>query len=314
MKINQMKAFQEIMLTGSVSEAARNLHRSQPAVSALIAGLEEELEMKLFERRKGRLHPVPEAHYLLEECSEVLGRVDTLKQNIRGMRGLLSGRLEITSMPGPSIFLLPELISDFTKNRPEVECALISRSSDVVFKLISAQQYDLGLADYFEGKVEETSLVKSEVFQFDCLCAMPSDDPMAENELITPRMLDNKPLATLYAGHEITQNLERTFRQNDCKMNVRFTTHYFMPLLTYVANGLAYALIDPITVASYRLFNGDDGPLIFKPMKPSVSYRISILSPTYRPPTLLTQAFAQNLKEEMIKLGGVFVEPSDYGS
>ena len=91
MKLNQMKVFREIMLTRSVAEAAKNLHRSQPAVSAAISTLEDELGLKLFERRKGRLHPVSEAHYLLEECSEVLTRVDLIQRHITNIKSLESG-------------------------------------------------------------------------------------------------------------------------------------------------------------------------------------------------------------------------------
>ncbi len=63
------------MLTGNVSQAARNLHRTQPSISALISGLEQELGMRLFERRKGQLHPVPEARYLLEETIAILDKI-----------------------------------------------------------------------------------------------------------------------------------------------------------------------------------------------------------------------------------------------
>ena len=68
MNLKQMTAFREVVLTGSVSEAARNLNRTQPSVSHMIATLEDSLGLKLFVRRNGRLHPVPEAMYLLEEC------------------------------------------------------------------------------------------------------------------------------------------------------------------------------------------------------------------------------------------------------
>ena len=61
MNLKQLKAFRAVMVTGSVSEAARSLFRTQPTVSALIAGLEAEIGYPLFERRSRRLHPVPEA-------------------------------------------------------------------------------------------------------------------------------------------------------------------------------------------------------------------------------------------------------------
>ena len=43
MNLKQLSAFREVMLTGTVSEAARNLYRTQPAISALIAGLEDDI-------------------------------------------------------------------------------------------------------------------------------------------------------------------------------------------------------------------------------------------------------------------------------
>lgn len=307
MKIMQMKAFHEIMLTGSVSAAARNLNRSQPAISSLIAGLEDELGMKLFERRNGRLHPVPESYYLKEECSELLGRMNTLQQNMQGIKALSSGKVELVSMPGPSVFVLPNLIANFTEEKPDVESVLISRSSEVVFQLVAAQQYDLGIADYFEGKAESTSLVKETIFRFDCLCAMHHTDPLAKKEFITPNDLDNKPLATLTSDHESYINVDRAFVESQATLKIKFTTRYFIPLLTYVERSLAHAIVDPIAMESYNLYKGKRGSLVFRPFKPDIAYRASVLTPAYRPASLLTQSLTEKLIEEMYRLGGKLI-------
>ncbi len=309
MKLNHMKAFHELMLTGSVSESARNLHRSQPAISALIAGLEDDLGMKLFERRNGRLHPVPEAFYLHEECLELLGRIDTIKQNMRGIRALKSGKIEIVSMPGPSVFLLPNLISDFISSGKEIESTLISRSSDLVFQLLAAQQFDLGIADYIAGKASETSLVNADTYRFNCLVAMPHDDALADKEYITPEDLAGEPLATLHPKHEIYLNIERTFSEMGKRMHILHNTQYFIPLLTYAEKRIAYAIVDPIAVESYRLYKGEAATLVFKPFRPEVNYRVSILTPNHRPASLLTQSFTSLLTDEILRLGGIQIDP-----
>lgn len=307
MKINQMQAFHELMLTGSVSEAARNMGRSQPAISALIANLEDEFGMKLFERKNGRLHPVPEAFYLQEECSELLGRMNTLQQNMQGIKALNSGKIELVSMPGPSVFLLPNLIADFAVEKPDVESALISRSSEVVFQLVAAQQYDLGIADYIKGKADNTSLVKEDIFEFDCICALHIDDPLAKKAFITPEDLDNKPLATLYSDHELHTNVEQVFEEMKIRLNIKYTARYFIPLLTYVERKMACAIVDPIAMESYRLYRGEAGMLVFKPFKPDIKYFISILTPAYRPPSLLVQSLTERLMTEMHRLGGKLI-------
>lgn len=304
MKIMQMKAFHELMLTGSVSAAARNLNRSQPAISALIAGLEDELGMKLFERRNGRLHPVPESYYLKEECSELLGRINTLQKNMEGIKALDRGKLEVVSMPGPSVFLLPSLIADFAQEKPEIESELISRSSEVVFQLVAAQQYDLGIADYFDGKAQNTSLVKEEIFEFDCLCVFNKGDPLAKKEVITPMDIKDKPLASLYSDHDFHGKISKVFAEQNVEFRVKFSSRYFIPLITYVERGLAYAIVDPITMESYRLYKGSNSDLIFRPMKPSIGFSISLLTPVYRPASLLTQSFIEKLRLKLKKLGG----------
>ncbi|WP_238705169.1 LysR family transcriptional regulator [Parasedimentitalea marina] len=68
------------MRSGSISQAARNLHRTQPAISASLKTLETDLDMPLFLREGRRLVPVPEAHYLLSEAKEVLDRISTAEQ------------------------------------------------------------------------------------------------------------------------------------------------------------------------------------------------------------------------------------------
>lgn len=300
----QMKAFHEIMLTGSVSEAARNLNRTQPAVSSLISSLEDELGMKLFQRRNGRLHPVPEAFYLKEECSELLGRMNTLQKNMQDIKALDTGKLEIVTMPGPSVFLLPSLVANFSIEKPEIESTLMSRSSEIVFQLVAAQQYDLGIADYIKGRAANTSLVKENVFSFDCLCALHPDDPLSKKDYISPEDLDSKPIATLSSDHELYENLERAFSESKAKLNIKFTTRYFIPLLSYVENNLAYATVDPIAMESYHLYKGSAADLVFKPFKPSLIYRISVLTPAYRPASLLTQSFTEIIMSEMHRLGG----------
>ncbi len=300
-----MKAFNELMLTGSVSEAARSLNRSQPAISALIAALEDEFGMKLFERRGGRLHPVPEAHYLKEECSELLDRIDRLQNNMRGITGLKCGKLDIVTMPGPSVFLLPNLVADFAQDKPEMACAMISRSSEAVFQLVAAQQYDLGISDYVDGKADNTSLVSEQRFSFECLCAVSRHSPLANKSVLRPADLDNHPMASLYDGHEINVKTRRAFGDAEQRLNIRFVTQYFIPMLTYVEKNVACAIVDPIAIESYRLSKDDTGDIVFVPFKPMLSYCISVLSPAYRQESRLSRAFKTKLFHEFDRLGAV---------
>ena len=247
MNLKQLRAFREVMLTGSISEAARNLYRTQPAISSSIANLEEDLECELFSRRGGRLHPVPEAHYLFEESSELLNRLDTVERNMKSLRDLEQGEIRLVSMPGPSVFMLPAVISRFVEGRNDVKVTLTTRSSPQVQHLLSTQQYDVGLADMGSMTGTDLNLVNSEAFDFECLCAMRADDPLASKPVVTPQDLDGKPMGTLYEDHPIAVQLQEAFAEIDAYLNIRIRTQYFIPLFAgiwlaiLITVGLAFA-------------------------------------------------------------------------
>ncbi len=289
-------AFNEVMLTGSISEAARHLHRTQSSVSATIAGIEEELGMQLFERKGGRLHPVPEAQYLHNECGEILRRLETVSDNMHRMKSLQTGELHIASMPGPSVFFLPNLIARHCASQPDVSSNLVSRSSEGVYRLMSGQRYDVGLADYIPELASEGSLIDTEVFELRCLCALPENHPLSNQDRITPANLQGLPLATLGREHAVFDEVAATFAQSGSTPNIRYMTQYFLSLLNYVEQGLACAVVDPISAETYRLNRDGESKLHFLPLEPTVHFRIAMLTPKHRPRSMIAKHFAERLK------------------
>ena len=70
MRLRQIEVFRAVMLTGTVSEAARLLHVSQPVVTRVLQHAEASLGFRLFDRQRGRLQPTPEAQALYGRSEE----------------------------------------------------------------------------------------------------------------------------------------------------------------------------------------------------------------------------------------------------
>ena len=194
LSIRQLQTFREVMRSGSVSAASRVLGRSQPAVSAMLANLEVELGFDLFERRKGRLIPKPEAHFFFEETQEILDRINCTAQTMREIGNLDRGRLKIASLPGASFFLLPQIVADFIKDRPDVDVSIMTRTSIKVREWIASQQYDVGIVEM----PEQHELINIRPIELECMCALRKDDPLAAKSVLTPDDLDNAPMAALF--------------------------------------------------------------------------------------------------------------------
>jgi DNA-binding transcriptional LysR family regulator len=299
MNIKQFRAFREVMLTGSVSKAATNLFRTQPAISSQLTSLEKEIEIKLFERRDGRLHPTPEAEYLLTQSSEILDKLDNIEENLARIRNLETGRINIVAMLGPSIFFLPQLICEFVKERDHVDVSLFSHSSFQAQQLLSAQRYDVGVVDVIPEHSATQTLINHVKLDYRCVCAVPANDPLAKKTAIYAEDLDGKPLSMLAETHETFKQMKQIFEDKNLVMKKRFETQYFIPQLTFVEQGLACSIIDPLTAESYKSNCINHERIVFLPFFPAIDFSIYLITPSHRPLTILANTFVDCLKKEL---------------
>ncbi len=295
----QLQTFREVMRSGTVSEAARTLGRTQPAVSAMLASLEDELGFKLFERERKRLVAKPEAHYFLEEAEFVLSRLAQSARTMREIGGLERGKLQIACNPAASGFFMPKVVAHFLKERPDVQVSLMMRSSAIVEEWIASQQYDIGFAE----TPAQRRTINVENFEFESVCAVPADDPLASENFITPAHLDGKPMAALFEEHLTYVATRDRFRQEGASFNQRFELRTFLPALQLVEDRLCYCICDKITATSYSIYRPNDPALVFIPFRPSILFTMALLTPAQRPASLLAEAFCRVLRVELNKLG-----------
>ena len=296
MNLNQMESFRAVMLTGSVSQAAKLLFRTQPAVSMVISSLEKEIGFQLFERRKKRLYPTPEAHYLYTEIEAIFSRIHDVNQTVQDIQNKQYGFLRIGCMPGPSTFFMPDLLADFMEEHPKVQASMQTRTSDEVAKWLASNQYDIGLAE-----VTQVSLEKMEPFNLHCMCALPADHPLAHHEVITPELLDNEPMVTLHPDHMIFHDLLMLFEEGGYRMNVRLQCRFYIPALRLVERGMGVCILDPISVFSYHSY-AQPGKVVFRRFEPEVFLKTAIMYPSGVPQSMITQEFAKRLREKITYL------------
>jgi DNA-binding transcriptional LysR family regulator len=110
MNLWQLKVFNEIMVSGTISQAAKNLKRTQSSLSAALSNLEKYIGYNLFVRKKRRLHPVPEAYFLKEESKSILQQMEFLDQALIKKNETGSELIKIASMPLLAEILIPSTI------------------------------------------------------------------------------------------------------------------------------------------------------------------------------------------------------------
>lgn len=264
----QLQIFQEVMVAGTTTQAARQAGCSQPTVSGTIKDLEQELGLRLFRRAKGRLEPTSEAVALLREVEFALNGLKRVDQMAADLREANHGRITILSFPGISWQLLPQLITEFRVTRPLVTFKLWSRSSDTLREALHSHRFDLTIV---EGAPTQMNFQRN-LYTFTCKVALPVDHPLTSRSVLSPEDLRDESWAVLFAEHATTQQLAQAHEAAGIPMRIGLECEYFVSAAHYVRDHGGVAICDPITMASLST----DG-LVFRSFHPRIEYAISVL-------------------------------------
>ena len=292
MNVRQLEAFQAVYSSGTVSRAAEQLCVSQPAVSTLISNLEKDIGFPLFERIRGRLVATAEAAYLYSEAEGVFASLERVDHTVQEIRKMSSGHLRIASMPGATIKLLPQIITPFLKDKPDVNVILHTQSSPKVRDWIATGRADVGLA---EMPIDDKSINWEPLIQR-CVCIMPAGHRLTGKKVITPADIKHEQLISLYGSHMVSRRLDNAFQDAGLIRNTHLEVHLFSTCCNFVHEGLGVALVDAISADHYR-----DHDIAIRPFEPAINFDMAILFPANHPRSQLTSEFAQALKNGVQK-------------
>lgn len=153
--LRQLEIFLAVARTEHVTEAAKELHLSQSAVSAALAELTDQLGGPLFDREGRRIVRNARGRRLQEEAADLLQRAHDLQRGFRGDREV-RGRLRVGASSTIGMYLLPEQIARFAAANDGVDVDLeIGNSAAIEDKLV-ARALDLG---FIEGPSQRAELV-----------------------------------------------------------------------------------------------------------------------------------------------------------
>ncbi len=290
MRYRQLEAFRAVMLAGSVTQAAELLRISQPAVSRLVACLEQDMGFPLFRRRRGRLEPTPEAQFLLGEVERAIANLDHVAQIAEDIRQGRSGHLRIACLPGFATSLLPRVIARFLKQRPDATISFQPRNNQRVQEWIMAQHYDVGFAEV----PPEHPAIEYETVHVRCVCVLPEDHDLAAKALITPADLDNVPLVSMNRDHAHFRTVREAFERAGARFNLRVETRQFAPACIMVAGGVGASIVSPIDAAEYA-----GRGLAIRPFEPAIAFGLGVLYPAYRPRSLILSEFVGLFRDSL---------------
>lgn len=294
MKLNhrQLEAFCAMMDTSSVTEAARRIHVTQPAVSRLLSDLEFQVGYALFTRERNRLTPTPEAVALFEEVDRSFIGLSTIAEAAREIGTFRRGALHVAGLPALALEFLPTTVAEFCADKPDISIALQIHSSQKVLQCVASQQFDIGFA---ERSVSHPSVISETLFEAPMVAVLPVGHRLANLDRITPRDMAGESFVSLGLNYAIRQRIDAIFLAENVERKLQAETQLSFAAGHLVASGLGVSIIDPVTADHLVRLN----LVTARPFEPAVMYTYQILFPRHRPRSRLCRAFADHTKDRL---------------
>lgn len=150
MELYQLRTLVAIAEAGQLTRAADKLHLSQPAVSAQLKALEEELELQLFERTPAGMTLTPAGKRVLESAGAVLSAAEDLHNEARRLQGQVVGKASIGTLSDPEFIRLGEFMNAAMARYPLLELELHQEVTGVALERVAAGDFD---ASFYYGDI-----------------------------------------------------------------------------------------------------------------------------------------------------------------
>ncbi|MEO0371104.1 MAG: LysR substrate-binding domain-containing protein [Pseudomonadota bacterium] len=301
MNMSQIQAFHAVMTSASLSEAAKKLGRTQPAVSAAIKTLEDQLGLKLFKREGRKLTPVPEAQYLLKEATAIIGQVGRVKSTMKSLADGQTGALSIAAMPGPAAMLFPRFIAQQVAPNPDTTVSILARGSAQIAELARAQSIDFGFTDAPEG-VDQEELYKAQVISAQTFVMLPKTHLLTAKDVISLADLDGVALGSLLSSHPHRRELTAMLEAQGVRSTFTVESQTFLQVIQFVRTGHCCAVIDPLAVAHINTMPELSSDVTIRPLKETLRYRYAILEPHHSPISIFAYQIKLAWQEEVMRL------------
>lgn len=157
MNLHRLKIFESVSRHLNVTVAARQLNMSQPAVSYQLRLLEQEYNLKFYERSNRGMAMTPEGQDFLDAIRPLLKRIDEVERKFKnGGTDIKSSVLTVGGSNTLSVTVLPEILLNFRARHPDVQLVMQTRESTILETDVLSSEVEIALItnpSHFPGLV-----------------------------------------------------------------------------------------------------------------------------------------------------------------
>ncbi|MDW5444680.1 LysR family transcriptional regulator [Polaromonas sp. SM01] len=252
----QLRAFLALAEQRSFTRAATACHLSQPAFSALIRTLENELNTRLFDRDTRSVQLTAEGRLFETSARQLIGDFNTAVKDLGDHVERRKGRVHVAALPSLAAGWLPAIFSEFKKTSPGIELKLSDQLSDPCIDLVRSGQADFALASTGASQAGlSAQLLCTDKFYLVCR----KDHPLATEKVLTLKKLAPYPFIHMSRNSSVRQALDAAL--HPLQTNTLLEVDQLATVTGMVDAGLGISVVPALT-----LFHFERKSLVTRPL------------------------------------------------
>jgi LysR family transcriptional regulator, hydrogen peroxide-inducible genes activator len=217
MTLTELKYIVAVAREKHFGRAADACFVSQPTLSVAIKKLEEELEVKLFERSANEVAVTSLGEEIVRQAQSVLEQAASIKEIAKRGKDPLAGPLRLGVIYTIAPYLLPALVRQNIKKTPQMPLMLQENFTVKLLEMLRTGEIDCAImAEPFP----DTGLATAPLYDEPFMAAVPSNHPFAQLQQINAEALKNETMLLLGNGHCFRDHVLEV-----CPEFARFSSH-----------------------------------------------------------------------------------------
>jgi len=253
MKLLQLKIFRDIAYTKSFVKAARMNFITQPSVSAHLKQLEEELQVKLFDRVPKKVIITQAGILYLQHVDDILNRCDNLLALTENREGSIKGVIRIASIHSIGMYELGPFLKKFMQQYPRIEIHLEYQDSFNVYELVEKRKVNIGMVAY----PKKHTKVKTTIYGKDQLVLIvPAGHHLAHSKQINIQQIVNEPFIAFDSNTPTRKQIDKLLKKNKIIVNIKMINNNIFALKKAVEAGIGISIV-PLDTIEDEVKKGD---------------------------------------------------------
>jgi LysR family transcriptional regulator, hydrogen peroxide-inducible genes activator len=179
-------------------QAAEHCNVTQPTLSMMIRKLEEELNVRVFDRTRQPIVPTDIGRQIIDQAKVVLRESGRLGEIARHFNGDLSGELRIGVIPTIAPYLLPHFVQPFIRQYPEIKLHISEMITEKIINELKLGNLDAGIV---ASRSEENTLHEIPLYSERFYAYVSKDTALFNKQYILPADIEPNELWLLEEGH-----------------------------------------------------------------------------------------------------------------